>query len=323
MTGNGTKDNPYICSTWQELQSVTGSVSQNYVKMADLENEEDKIIDFLEIQPDGFTGTVYLHGFIDFNNWTFKNFYSVSPTTAISIGGHQSGGTSRGGGLIANLKMKNFFHNANSPADTQLPIHFLSYTNAEKEIAITNCEFYGELNYNNNVPSGASVSAESFISFDGTPEDTRFITIEETGLNIKANCNRRIVLFGIHEMKKCRVKLDISAASTTLITGGSGNYTDAIQRVKYCHFSGYIVDSSTTAHNVVVSGELSSFNVYDIESNVPLEYKGGGISVFNSQKASPSTYDTVFVGLTSEQLQNSQILLSAGFPCEVNENGNN
>lgn len=321
MTGSGTQNDPYICSTWAELQSVTGATAQNYIQMAEVPAQQ-KIIDFLEIQPDGFAETVYLHGFIDFNGWTLKNFYSASPTTAISIGGHMSGGSDRGGGMLKNLKMKNFFHIANSPSTTQLPIRFLSYTAAANDIEIINCTFTGELNYNNILPSGAVVYAESFISYNGSPYDSEHIKISNSAFNVKANCNRGLVILGIEEIEKCRMKLDVSAPAIILITGITTN-ARYLQRVNNCHFSGFLNDTSTVTHNIVVSGELSSYNVYDIESNALLEYKGGGVSVFNNQKATPTAYDNIFVGLTTAQLQSDTALINAGFPCEVVQNGNN
>ena len=319
MTGSGTQSDPYICSNWYELQSVTGSDS--YIKMADLPQAQ-KVIDFSEIQPNGFPEAVDLRGFIDFNGWTFKNFYSASNTTAIKIGGWWSIlSTIEGGSSWSNLVMKNFFHVANIPSGGYAVPHFIAYERGEPPlgIEITNCKFYGELNYNN---AYLYPTPASFISKNTNPAETDCIKISNSAFNIKVKCNTAFEAFGFKEMEKCRVKADISAPAITLTTCEYG--VDSLPlRVNNCHFSGFLNDTSDSPHNVTVGGDFSSFNVYDIESNAPLEYKGGGISVFNSEKATPSAYNDIFVGLTTAQLQNDTALLSVGFPCEVVQNGNN
>lgn len=317
MTGSGTKYDPFICETWSELTSVTGYEHQSYVKMADKIDPADKIIDLAEIQPYGFTKTVRLYGFIDFNGWTLKNFYSTA-TQAIEVGkGHTTGRTT-----WENLNMLNFYHSCHVTSDTQYAVPYFIYVEeaAGENHSISNCDFYGELNYDLNafqINKGNFIATSSAYGW-GTP----CMNLNKCGFNIKAKCNTLLHLFNVSDILKCNIKLDINSRYNYIIADKSSDYGEKV-RIHNCRFAGNI-ENSDTSKNTIISGDLSSFNVFDIETNAPIEYTGGGVSIYNSDKASSATLNSTFVGCQTSQLEDPEFLERIGFPCEKKEveNGN-
>lgn len=308
MTGKGTINDPYVCETWSELssKSKTGTA---YIKMADKSNPNDKVIDFAEIQPSGFTETIPLKGFIDFNGWTFKNFYSIA-RVAISVGG--STGSYSGRTMWANLNMKNFYHRVNSD-EFQMGARFIEreYDNPNVGYSsMLNCHFYGELDYTLNSTVGVLVSG-----FIGKPLNATCNGIfTNCGFNVKARCNKSLILFPtIYELNSCRINLDINAETTTIIDTNS----QTIGAVKNCRLTGYIKNTDTS-YNVCIGNAQSMNSVYDIESNALLEYHGDNVSVFNSDKAESNGENTKFKACTTAQLANGSALQSNDFPCAVN-----
>lgn len=96
MTGTGTQTDPYIVDNWADFIAIDKSKAV-YVKWADSDN---RIIDFNDIQPDGYTKTIYFPSNIDFNGWTFRNFHSTA-STAINYKGDSY--------IIENLIFENFY----------------------------------------------------------------------------------------------------------------------------------------------------------------------------------------------------------------------
>ena len=70
MTGNGTQNYPYIVDNWADFRTINTSSTGIYVRWADTEN---KVIDFNNIQPEGFSEPVTFPANVDFNGWKFKN----------------------------------------------------------------------------------------------------------------------------------------------------------------------------------------------------------------------------------------------------------
>lgn len=98
MTGSGTEQDPYIVDNWEDFTAViNASTTEIYVKWADSDN---KIIDFNDIKPEGFSETVYFPANCDFNGWTLKNFSSTA-NTAIRY--------NNGNGIIENLIFENIY----------------------------------------------------------------------------------------------------------------------------------------------------------------------------------------------------------------------
>lgn len=116
MTGTGTQTDPYIVDNWADFIAIDKSKAV-YVKWADSDN---RIIDFNDIQPDGYTKTIYFPSNIDFNGWTFRNFHSTA-STAINYKGDSY--------IIENLIFENFY--------------IMSNTSIYGEYILKNCIFSG------------------------------------------------------------------------------------------------------------------------------------------------------------------------------------
>ncbi|MDE6679597.1 MAG: hypothetical protein K2K02_11215 [Ruminococcus sp.] len=74
MTGTGTQADPYIVDNWADFMST--SKNATYIEWD--KNAENKVIDFNEIRPQGYSTTVKMGGHTKYNGWVFKNFYSTA-----------------------------------------------------------------------------------------------------------------------------------------------------------------------------------------------------------------------------------------------------
>lgn len=100
MTGSGTEQDPYIVDNWEDFTAVTNaSTTEIYIKWADSDN---KIIDFNDIKPEGFSETVYFPANCDFNGWTLKNFSSNASKAIRSFSTNTKSN-------ISNLNIENFY----------------------------------------------------------------------------------------------------------------------------------------------------------------------------------------------------------------------
>lgn len=68
-TGTGSQDDPFIVSDWNTFVSLA-STSGVYIKWEDV---AEKLIDFNNINPFGYTSTIVVNANVDFNNWVFRN----------------------------------------------------------------------------------------------------------------------------------------------------------------------------------------------------------------------------------------------------------
>lgn len=96
MTGTGTENDPFLVDNWTDFMTIDTNSAEIFVRWADNEN---KTIDFNEINPEGFSETVNFPANVDFNGWTLKNFHSTVSGNAI----YSSGGS------IENLIFENFY----------------------------------------------------------------------------------------------------------------------------------------------------------------------------------------------------------------------
>lgn len=130
MTGTGTQADPFIVDNWADFSTIDTSSSEIYVRWADSEN---KVIDFNEINPEGFSTTVKFPANVDFNGWTLRNFYSTA--TRIFEGWSSSVLSN-----ISNLILENFYFTGNQT---------LFYIN------FNNCIFSGIINSTSNANFGS------------------------------------------------------------------------------------------------------------------------------------------------------------------------
>lgn len=96
MTGSGIQADPYIVDNWTDFMTIDTNSAEIFVRWADAENN---MIDFNDIQPEGFSETVNFPAYVDFNGWTLRNFHSTA-NQAIKI---------NRGNSIENLIFENFY----------------------------------------------------------------------------------------------------------------------------------------------------------------------------------------------------------------------
>ena len=178
MTGTGTADDPYIVNSWEEYSGI-GSNEVLYVEFAP--NAENKVIDFNEICPEGFSKTVAFARYTNFNDWTLKNFHSTA-NKAIKTGI---------GGKIDNLNFENFCWYPLESKET-----YLFYDTGSIGLTMTNCTISGQiqaLNKINYVIPGV---------------------LYESSLNIIVNTNN--TFYVAKNFINSDIVLDISAKSVSL-----------------------------------------------------------------------------------------------------------
>lgn len=267
MTGTGTQADPFIVDNWSDFSTISTDNSKIYVRWADTGN---KVIDFNDIKPEGFSTTVNFPANVDFNGWILRNFHSTAGS-AITIGVTSATG-------VQNLIFENFY------------------------IISTNL-FNGNFILQNCIISG--------------------IIQSKTGVDVMSTCT----------VKQCSMNLKITTNSVFYLSGGSGSSSAKIQNsdiildvlcgspvklsvreITNCRITGKI---QTTATEVSLENSCMS-NVYSIESNAPLLYKGSFISVYNSDLAKAGTSSSTYLKpCTSEQLKNAEYLYKIGFPIGV------
>lgn len=77
-TGTGTKDDPYVVDSWESYYNLldgSNYYASKYYKFADVDN---KIVDFNDIKPEGYTKPIQCNGHTDFNGWTFRNLRMIN-----------------------------------------------------------------------------------------------------------------------------------------------------------------------------------------------------------------------------------------------------
>lgn len=285
MTGTGTEQDPYICDTWEELISVS-TAKTVYIRMA-----ENLIFDFNEIQPLGFDSQVNLSGQIDFNGCTFKNFYSKSLRAVYILNGTS----------WQNLSFENFYQQAVSSSSSQ-DAGFLYTDSGSSAIKITNCKFYGKVNY-------GIYSTKNAIVFYST--NYRTLQFEQCAFSLECSCTSGIFsLFRAQFLKNCNVRFVINSHNAGIFSSNESTVNYALNSL----FDGKI-DVSDMTGSVLSGGNPSGYNVYKVQTNAPMQYTGAGVSVFNSDLSPDTQGNDTFVGCTSGQLKNADYLYSVGFPC--------
>ncbi|MDE5620352.1 MAG: hypothetical protein K2I80_07505 [Ruminococcus sp.] len=262
MTGTGTKDDPYIVDNWEEYSSI-GHEQVTYAEFAP--NAENKVIDFNEICPEGFSNPVKFTRYTNFNGWTLKNLHSTAQH-AITVGS---------AGKFSNLTLENFYFCPQSTIGKLIDCNNSGGT-------FTNCIISGQIQ---------------------TPNQINYViygSLYESSLNIIANADDTFKV--ATNFVNSDIVLDISSKSVSLCLG----------KIINSRISGRIQSDET----VSAGNEESAYNVFNIQSNQPLDYQGKGISVYNSDISS-SVASESFKGCTAEQLRDAQYLYDLRFPIGV------
>ncbi|MBD5158887.1 MAG: hypothetical protein HDT23_01405 [Ruminococcus sp.] len=275
MTGTGTENDPYIVDNWEDFQKL--NFNSSYVKWADSEN---KIIDFNDIMPEGYTETVNFNGyFIDFNGWTFKNFHS---TADIVIGGNVS--------QIKNLIFKDF------------------YIFSAGEI---NCIFNAVLE--NCVISGVITAEKATFTHDNITDSALNlkITLKNDFTLVKVSGGNS----GTTTRYITGSKINIDILSSYFIIGNAEYYD-----TKFYADNNIFTGKMTFTGNKAITLQGGNYNIFALKSNYVFLYQGSGLSLYNSELAHKNTKSTdVFIGCTTKQLKDPAYLYNSGFPAGVSD----
>lgn len=274
MTGSGVQTDPYIVDNWADFLTIptTGSVYVEWNK-----NIENKVIDFNDIQPEGFSKIIFLPYSVNFNGWTLKNLHSTANTALSGISGSKPTGAEKS--EIKNLTIENFYFTGNK---------------AFSEISFKNCIFSGIINAKGN-----------HIFF----YECLFLC---SSLNAKANIlssGFTLILRtygGAAEIRNSDIVLDVTANAVIICDSG---------RLYNSRISGKILSASTSKSNITIYADYSC--VFNLESNLPLYCSTPStVSIYNSDLATANTAKN-FIGVTTEQLKDATYLASIGFPIGV------
>lgn len=181
-----------------------------------------------------------------------------------------------GSGKISNLILENFYFCPQSANAT------LIYGGSSSPISMTNCIISGQIQSANKI---ANVIQGS---------------LYESSLNIIANADVSVQVAA--NFINSEIVVDVSAESVALCSG----------KIINSRISGKIQSDG----NVSAGNEESAYNVFNVQSNQPVDYQGKGISVYNSD-ISQSVQSENFAGCTAEQLRDAQYLYDLRFPIGV------
>ena len=174
MTGSGTENDPFVVDNWTDFRTIDTNSTEIYVRWADAEN---KVIDFNNILPEGFSETVNLPAHVDFNGWTLKNFHSTTSSSAfksVSSSNHSN---------VNNLILENFYYTGQ---------YLLSY------IDFHNCVFSGICN------STYSVNFGYYSDFSSCSANLRMHSASESIVFAYSSCRNSDIILDISG-KNCHI----------------------------------------------------------------------------------------------------------------------
>lgn len=313
ITGSGTKSDPFLIDTWDDL--ISSRAVDSYVEWIGGD------LDFNDIRPQGYTSKITIYGRIDFHNATFRNFRGIYANTITAIEFNSNKTYSFTDGGIFNLKFVNMYitrngifgndaiialdwYNAKYPHLNVIFTGRIDYLNTSSGdltgyVIRHNCNTpYGHYTYINGMTANFEITATStntgrisinVISGDGTNNATP--TLINSDIEIRMNI------------------MDGSSATNvpTIITS----------TMLGCRIRGIISRNGITGAQIIYSNTVYGYgNVFLLEGDNYHIYQGG-ISVYNSDTMSLGNDSTTCIGCTEEQLKDNNYLRKLGFPIGV------
>lgn len=283
-TGTGTQADPYIVDNWDDFLSVCNLTTSTWIRWADA---DEKIIDFNEINPQGYDSAIEIKGNVDFNGWELRNLTSTAQFVI------RVSGTSSIRPTVKNLKITNGKHiwMFNGGA-------FLS----ESYVTLDNVTISYEFDY-----AGSVCSAIGTGSGGG---NYYRVGIYAYGMTRAGNwgffSNVRNVRYG-------RFHCEVQAQNTTNVC--NANLVD-------CVVSGNLTIDNDNVSQVVLGATNSTLNVIRIQSNKAIRYNGSGISLkvdrdYTGDIVRPNTAtwdEHVLLVNTAQARTQQEEILAAGFP---------
>lgn len=296
-TGSGTQTDPYIVDNWDDFLSVCNISSTTYIVWDDA---EDKVVDFNEINPNGFTDTIYLKGFIDFNNWELRNFYSTAQI-AIQLGNSYSDTPQS----VSNLRIVNAKHDATSTNEHDF-IRVWTKDGSTLDDVVVSLEF-SATSYKFLNTMGYKVVLHRFGAYvyGIANESFRYIG----AVNNYGNCT------AYH----CRLHMDVQDARNA-----SDDFTHMFSKTTFYNtvISGTYLRDGTGDGKLLIGTTASALNIIRLQSNKGVKYNGSGISLkidrdYTGDIVRPNivTWDEHVLLVNENQSRTQQEeILAAGFP---------
>ncbi|MDE6672846.1 MAG: hypothetical protein K2K16_11735 [Ruminococcus sp.] len=230
MTGTGTQNDPYIVDNWTDFMAINTDSASVYVRWADTEN---KIIDFNDIRPDGFSESVNISGNVDFNGWTLRNFHSTADYSL-----NLSSNTT-----IENLIFENFYINSSR----------LFYSNS----LLKNCIISGMIqhNSNSNIFSGCGLlncslnikaNCEKFELANGNGFLSPKTQIVNSDIVLDAVCrssSSNLIDLCTGAIKNSRISGKIQSNASAVVLGNSSSMSNVFNLIsnKPIKYTGYSI----------------------------------------------------------------------------------
>lgn len=133
MTGSGTQTDPYIVDNWADYRQIYRSSA--YIEWDD--SAQNKVIDFNEIQPSGFTSAIAFSRYTKFNGWKFVNLFTMH-SNPLFFGS--------AGGTLDGFVLENFYWITTSKTESILINFEANYSNFS---TLKNCVISGKIECQN------------------------------------------------------------------------------------------------------------------------------------------------------------------------------
>jgi hypothetical protein len=311
MTGSGTRQDPYILTTWQELIASREENTYSEWHGGDL--------DFNDIQPSGFTSRITIYGGIDFKNATFKNFrmiYSGSESCVVF--------RSLIDGGIFNLNFLNFYITKTQVNLGQEIFYFLWRGNG---VPRNNLKFSGRIDMNGRASSNIEVPIFRFVNnesgyyagINGLSANIEGVVNGTTDYSISlplfSGPNASAIAYGTTPyVKNSDVTINMDCTYNSNTVPVIINAT-----MQNCRVEGKVTHNGNTGGQIMYSNYSNGGgNVFLLEGNGYYIFQGN-VSVYDSSKMSLESGSSECVkGCTSSQINSPSYLHSIGFPIGVN-----
>lgn len=284
-TGTGTAADPYVVDNWDDFLTVCNISTTTYIVWDDA---EEKVVDFNEINPQGYDSTIEIKGNVDFNGWELRSLTSTA-TYVLKFTG-----TNNNKPTVRNLKVTSAKHVIVGNGGAFL---YESYVILENLSISYEFDYGGGTSYAINQSSGTGSYYRIGIYAYGMVRGNSWSFFTSSTRNIR---------YG-------RFHCEVQATSCNNVC--KANLVD-------CVVSGELTIDNDNVTQVLVGASNSTLNVIRIQSNKAIRYNGSGISLkvdrnYTGDIVRPniSTWDEHVLLVNTAQARTQQAdILAAGFP---------
>ena len=316
-TGTGTKDDPYIVDSWDSYYTLANDEligngkyrSAKYYKFADVDN---KIVDFNDIKPEGYTSPLPGKVFVDFNGWTFRNLRMINVVSVFDYLSHDYTQTMKTASF-KNGKFENIYVESSSSKFGVVSSE--AYNNSPaNQLTVNNMSFSGTYVYKGTEKStnliGYANNRAIYIRYIGCSFNFLITASDSTtNINIADNIEVENCSFKIKTQSDTEIKMAYNTCKTTIY---GKNLNSLVQ-----------IDSPNAVINVNNLTDNNNGNIDDRFSTCVIiptckELKSTAkcvATVYNSDIVqTDSTAGSGLIPCTTEQLGSVDYLQSVGFP---------